>query len=138
MPKTPYKIRFQSRDKRVPSPQIRCILFYLAYTNLVLPDDEKALARHQMIAQSYTDGNDSRNLKNNVLRGAKEGKTLKQKTKDQLTVLGILSLESVFIFGLITNFYRYIVLKIPLDLFLAVLSTIGAAFLLILIGVCRI
>jgi Na+/H+-dicarboxylate symporter len=47
--------------------------------------------------------------------------------------MGILALESTFIFGLISNFYRYIVLKIPLDLFLAIFSTIGAAILFVFI-----
>jgi len=63
----------------------------------------------------------------------KKIKPLSQKTKDCLIVMGILALESTFIFGLISNFYRYIVLKIPLDLFLAIFSTIGAAILFVFI-----
>ena len=60
-------------------------------------------------------------------------KPLNQKTKDRLTVIGILALEALFIFGSISNFYRYIFLKIYLDIFLAIFSTIGAAILLVFI-----
>jgi hypothetical protein len=60
-------------------------------------------------------------------------KPLNQKTKDRLTIIGILALEALFIFGSISNFYRYIFLKIYLDIFLAIFSTIGAAILLVFI-----
>ncbi len=60
-------------------------------------------------------------------------KPLKQKTKDRLTVIGILALESGFIYNLIVNFYQYILLKKPFYLILAILSTIGTAILLVFI-----
>ena len=60
-------------------------------------------------------------------------KPLNQKTKDRLTVIAILALEAVFIFGAASNFYRYIYLKISLDIYLAVPSTIGAAILMVFI-----
>jgi len=47
--------------------------------------------------------------------------------------LGILALEALFIFGAASNFYRYLFLKIYLDIFLAVPSTIGSAILLVFI-----
>jgi len=59
-------------------------------------------------------------------------KPLKQKTKDRLTFIGILALESVLLFGSVSNFYRFIFLKITLDLLLATLSTIGAVILFVL------
>jgi len=46
---------------------------------------------------------------------------------------GILVLESLFIFGSISNFYRYLFLQIYLDIYLAVFSTIGALILFIFI-----
>ena len=60
-------------------------------------------------------------------------KPLKQKTKDQLTVVGILVLESFFVFGSISNFYRFIFLSITLDLFLAIFSTVGAVIVFVFI-----
>jgi uncharacterized membrane protein len=60
-------------------------------------------------------------------------KPLNQKTKDRLTVIAILALEAFFIFGSVSNFYRYIYLKISLDIYLAVPSTIGAAILMVFI-----
>ena len=60
-------------------------------------------------------------------------KPLKQKTKDRLTVIGILALESAFIYDSIDNFYKYILLKMPFNLFLAILSTIATAILLVFI-----
>ena len=48
-------------------------------------------------------------------------------------VIGILALEAVFIYGSISNFYRYIFLKITIDLFLAIFSTIGTAILFVFI-----
>jgi hypothetical protein len=42
-----------------------------------------------------------------------------------------LALESFFVFGAVSNFCRYIFLKIYLDLFLAVFSMIGTAILLV-------
>ena len=59
--------------------------------------------------------------------------SLNQKTKDRLTVIGVLALEGFFVFGSISNFYRYVFLRIYLDIYLAVFSTIGAAILLIFI-----
>ena len=47
--------------------------------------------------------------------------------------MGILALEAFFIFGSVSNFYRYIFLKIYLDIFLAIGSTIGAAVILVFI-----
>lgn len=49
--------------------------------------------------------------------------SLSQKTKDRLAVVGLLGLEAFFIFGAVSNFYRYIVLGIYLDVFLAAVST---------------
>lgn len=60
-------------------------------------------------------------------------KPLKQKTKDRLTVIGILALESGFIYDSIDNFYKYILLKMPFNLLLAILSTFGTAILLVFI-----
>jgi len=42
-------------------------------------------------------------------------------------------LEALFIFGAVSNFYRYLFLKISLDIFLAVPSTVGAAILFVFI-----
>jgi len=39
-------------------------------------------------------------------------------------------LEAFFIFGATSNFYRYIVLKIYIDIYLAIISTIGMVILL--------
>ena len=47
--------------------------------------------------------------------------------------MGILALETLLIFGAASNFYRYLFLKIYLDIFLAVPSTIGSAILLVFI-----
>ena len=60
-------------------------------------------------------------------------KPLNQKTKDRLAVIGMLALEAFFIFGSVSNFYRYIFLKIYLDIFLAIFSTIGAAIVFVFI-----
>lgn len=54
---------------------------------------------------------------------------LNQKTKDRLAIIGILALEVLFIFGAASNFYRYIILGVTLDIFLAVPSTVGTAIL---------
>ena len=43
----------------------------------------------------------------------------------------MLALEAFFIFGSISNFYRYIYLKIQLDIYLAIVSTAGASILLV-------
>ena len=56
-------------------------------------------------------------------------KPLDQKSKDRLTVIGLLALEALFIFGAVSNFYRYILLGISVDIVLAVLSTVGTVFL---------
>jgi hypothetical protein len=45
----------------------------------------------------------------------------------------MLALEAFFIFGSVSNFYRYIFLKIYLDIFLAIFSTIGAAIVFVFI-----
>ena len=58
-------------------------------------------------------------------------KPLNQKNKDRLTVVGLLALESFFVFGSVSNFYRYIFLKIYIDIYLAIFSTILAATLLV-------
>ena len=62
-------------------------------------------------------------------------KPLNQKTKDHLTVVGLLALESFFVFGSVSNFYRYIFLKIYIDIYLAIFSTILAAVLLVFLVV---
>ena len=59
--------------------------------------------------------------------------SLNQKTKDRLTVIAVLALEAFFIFGSVSNFYRYSVLKIGIDLYLAIFSTILALILLVFI-----
>ncbi len=56
--------------------------------------------------------------------------TLNQKNKDRLAVIGLLALEAFFIFGAASNFYGYIVLKINIDIYLAIISTIGTVILL--------
>ena len=53
-----------------------------------------------------------------------------QKTKDRLAVIGLLALEAFFIFGAVSNFYGYIFLKIYIDVYLAIISTIGTVILL--------
>jgi len=58
-------------------------------------------------------------------------KPLNQKTKDRLAVIGLLALEAFFIFGAVSNFYRYIFLKISIDIYLAIFSTILCAILLV-------
>ena len=60
-------------------------------------------------------------------------KQLNQKTKERLSVVGILALEAFFVFGAISNYYRYFFLKIYIDIYLAVFSTALAAILLIFI-----
>ena len=60
-------------------------------------------------------------------------KQLNQKTKERLSVVGILALEAFFVFGAISNYYRYFFLKISIDIYLAVFSTALAAILLIFI-----
>lgn len=62
--------------------------------------------------------------------------SLKQKTKDRLTVIGILALDVFFFFGAVNNFYRYIFLKKYIDIYLAIFSTILAAvFTAYLVGI---
>ncbi len=75
----------------------------------------------------------SSNLKAKVLKERRKIKPLNQKNKDRLTVIGILALEAFFIFGSVSNFYRYIFLKIYLDIYLAIFSTIGAVILFVFI-----
>ena len=53
-----------------------------------------------------------------------------QKNKDRLAVTGLVALEAFFIFGAVSNFYRYIFLKIYIDLYLAIFSTILTVILL--------
>jgi len=48
-----------------------------------------------------------------------------------LTVIGLLALEALFIFGAVSNFYRYLFLNITIDIFLAVPSSAGAAILFV-------
>ena len=62
-------------------------------------------------------------------------KPLDQKSKDRLTVIGLLALEALFIFGAVSNFYRYILLGISVDIVLAVLSTVGTVFLTVYLAV---
>jgi hypothetical protein len=66
-----------------------------------------------------------------VTEERREIKPLNQKDKDRLTVVGLIALESFFIFGSVSNFYRYIFLKIDIDIYLAIFSTILAAILLV-------
>ena len=54
---------------------------------------------------------------------------LKQKTKDRLTVIGTLALESILIIDAINNFYLYAQLKTAYYLIHAVLSTTGTVVL---------
>jgi len=58
---------------------------------------------------------------------------LKQKTKDRLTVIGILALEPILIVDAINNFYLYANLKTAYYLIHAILSTTGAVVLLAII-----
>ena len=60
-----------------------------------------------------------------------EIKQLNQKTKDRLAIIGLLALESFFVFGSVSNFYRFLFLKIYIDIFLAVFSTILAGILFV-------
>ena len=60
-------------------------------------------------------------------------KQLNQKTKERLSVVGILALEAFFVFGAVSNYYRYFFLKIYIDIYLAVFSTALAVILLIFI-----
>jgi len=55
---------------------------------------------------------------------------LNQKEKDRLTVTGLLALEAFFIFGAVSNFYGYIVLKKGIDIYLAAISMVGTTILL--------
>jgi hypothetical protein len=70
-----------------------------------------------------------------VTEERREIKPLNQKDKDRLTVVGLIALESFFIFGSVSNFYRYIFLKIDIDIYLAIFSTILAAILLVFLVV---
>ena len=58
---------------------------------------------------------------------------LTQKTKDLLMVIGVVALEAFFIFGSVSNFYRYFFHKISIDLVLAIFSTVGGVFLFLFI-----
>ena len=55
---------------------------------------------------------------------------LNQKSKDRLAVAGLLALEAFFIFGAVSNFYGYIVLKKGIDIYLAAISMVGTTILL--------
>lgn len=57
-------------------------------------------------------------------------KPLNQKTKDRLTVIGLLALEAYFVFGAVSNYYGYIALRLSLDIYLAIFSTVLTAILL--------
>ena len=61
-------------------------------------------------------------------------KAAKTKNQRSLSSHGHFSFRiALFIFGAASNFYRYLFLKISLDIFLAVPSTIGSAILLVFI-----
>lgn len=53
-----------------------------------------------------------------------------QKTKDRLAVTGLLALEAFFVFGAVSNFYGYAVLKKSIDIYLAAISMVGTTILL--------
>jgi len=61
---------------------------------------------------------------------------LSQKAKDRSTVIGLLAVDALFVFGAVSNYYRYIFLQIYIDIFLAVfctfLTAIVTAFLIVL------
>ncbi len=69
------------------------------------------------------------------LRGGEKIAPINQKNKDRLAVIGLLALDAFFVFGAVSNFYRYIFLKISLDIYLAVLSTILTAVLTVFLVV---
>jgi hypothetical protein len=60
---------------------------------------------------------------------------LTQKTKDRLAVIALLALEAFFIFGAVSNFYRYYILKISFDIYLAIISMIGTTGVLVFLVV---
>ena len=56
-------------------------------------------------------------------------KPLSQKTKDRLAIIALLGLDAFFVFGAASNYYRYFYLKISIDIYLAVFSTVIVAIL---------
>ena len=71
-----------------------------------------------------------RQLEKPVLKGERKITPPNQKNKDRLAVTGLLALEAFFIFGAVSNFYRYIFLKIYIDIYLAIISMVGTVILL--------
>jgi hypothetical protein len=59
--------------------------------------------------------------------------SLKQKTKDRLTVIGILALEAILLIDAINNFYLYTHQRTAYFLIHAILSSIGSVVLLAII-----
>ena len=72
-------------------------------------------------------------MSNKQKREPRKIKSLTQKTKDRLAIIGILALEAFFIFGSVSNFYRFVFLKIYLDIFLAIFATVGAGIIFVFI-----
>ncbi|MGO8807436.1 MAG: hypothetical protein ACLQO7_12685 [Candidatus Bathyarchaeia archaeon] len=58
-------------------------------------------------------------------------KPLNQKTKDQLVVIGLLALESGFVYNVVINFYNYAVKGRWYFLVLGILATIGTIILIV-------
>jgi hypothetical protein len=58
-------------------------------------------------------------------------KPLNQKTKDQLVVIGLLALESGFVYNVVINFYNYAVKGRWYFLALGILATIGTIILIV-------
>ena len=58
-------------------------------------------------------------------------KPLNQRTKDRLVVIGLLALESGFIYNVVVNFYNYVTKGMFYFLVLAILAVIGTAILFV-------
>jgi hypothetical protein len=58
---------------------------------------------------------------------------LKQKTKDRLTVIGILSLEAILLIDAVNNFYLYAYERSAYFLIHAIMSSIGSVVLFAII-----
>jgi len=58
-------------------------------------------------------------------------KPLNQKTKDQLVVIGLLALESGFVYNVVVNFFNYAVKGRWYFLVLGILATIGTIILIV-------
>ena len=52
-----------------------------------------------------------------------------QKTQERLALIGLLALDSFFLFGAVSNYYRYFALGVNLDIYLGVFSTVLTAIL---------